>query len=192
MPKLYGALEDLVDWVNNGRKHLRVVNSQECFGDSLEIYHPVLRRARIVEFAACLVATEHDIGRVDISDRGTIKVLQCLVVHSSSERLDRGVDTSERQVFVENVGALFIELAPGTVALDARLNPLCKWTSTFQSESRLKRVMYNLQVVQLFHFLLMILRGDWRVSIELLEASRVWRLLLSAALLLLFLRSYYS
>lgn len=114
------------------------VNSQECFGDSLKIYHPVLRRARIVEFTACLVAAEHDIGRVDISDRGAIKIFQCLVVHSSSERLDCGVDTAERQVFVEDVGTLFIELASATVALDARLDPLCKWTSTFQSESRLQ------------------------------------------------------
>jgi hypothetical protein len=114
------------------------VNSQECFGDALEIYHPVLWRARVVEFASRLVAAKHDIGGVDISDRGAIEIFQCFIVHSSSECLDRGVDATERQVFVEYVRTLFIKLASGTVALNACLDPLCKWSGALQSESHLK------------------------------------------------------
>lgn len=121
------------DWVSDVRKSSGMMNSQECFGNPLEIYHPVLRRAGIVEFTACLVAAEHDIGGVDISNRRTIKILQCLVVHPPSECFDGGVDTSKRQVLVEYIGTLFIQLASGTVALDARLNSLCKWASTLQS-----------------------------------------------------------
>lgn len=103
-----------------------MVNSQECFGDSLEIHNPVLRCARIIIFTSRLVAAEHHIGSVDISDRGSVKILQSLIVHSSSKCLDGGVNTAERQILVEDISTLFIELASGTVALDARLDPLCK------------------------------------------------------------------
>lgn len=113
-------------WVSDGRKLPGVVNSQECFGDSFEIHHPLLRCTRIIVFTSCLVAAEHHISGVNISDRGSVKILQCLVVHSSSECLDGGVNTAERQVFVEDIGTLFIELASGTVALNAGLDPLCK------------------------------------------------------------------
>lgn len=96
------------DWVSGGNKRLRVVNSQKSFGDALEIYHPVLRRTWIIELTACLIAAEHDIGGVDIGDRGAIKIFQCLIVHPSSECLDRCVNATESQVFVEDVGTLFI------------------------------------------------------------------------------------
>jgi len=96
-------------------------NLQETLHNTFKVNNPLV--GTIVEFLACGAGAGLDqISGVDGRNFSSCCVLQSLLIKTSCECLDAGIDTSKDQEFGEDVCSLLIKVSTSSVTLDTCLD----------------------------------------------------------------------